>query len=99
MDEQQHVEPKFDPGQIVATKGAVFWVHEVHDRHLRVTECLSRHLNGDWGDVPDEDKALNDAALAAGDRLLSVYTVDGEVIWVITEADRSVTTVLFPSEY
>lgn len=92
-------QPKFEPGQIVATEGVVFWVHETNNRHLLVTECLIRHLNGDWGEVCEEDRGLNDLALAAGDRLLSVYAVDGKTVWIITEADRSATTVLFPDEY
>jgi hypothetical protein len=58
-----------------------------------------RHRSGDWGDVCDEDKKLNDEAVDGEGRILSAYTVDGEKVWVITEWDRSVTTVLFPSEY
>jgi hypothetical protein len=60
---------------------------------------LQRHCACDWGDVGDEDKAANDAALAHGGRLLSRYCANGAKVWVITEADRSATTILLPSDY
>ena len=61
---------------------------------------LSRHVTGDWGTVGDEDKKLNDAAVKDGTRILSAYqTSAGEKLWVITEADRSSTTILLPDEY
>jgi hypothetical protein len=61
---------------------------------------LRRHWRGDWGDVDAEDKAENDYSLMHDLRLLSAYTLaDGTRIWIITEADRSVTTILLPSEY
>jgi hypothetical protein len=62
--------------------------------------CLARHVTGDWGELEDEDRAANEAAVAEGTRLLSAYTVaSGEKLWVITEWDRSVTTFLLPEEY
>ena len=64
-----------------------------------VVDALWRHRAGDWGEVCREDAMLNDHALRYGERLLSVYAIDGERVWIITEADRSVTTVLYPSEY
>lgn len=62
---------------------------------------VSRHARGDWGDVCDEDKRLNDRARKDASRLLSAYTLmDGTTrVWIITEADRSATTVLLPDEY
>jgi hypothetical protein len=61
---------------------------------------LARHARGDWGDVDVEDWKANDAAVRDGDRILSAYkTLKGETLWVITEADRSVTTILLPEEY
>ncbi len=60
---------------------------------------LMRHAVGDWGDVCIEDKISNDAATHTGQRVLSAYQLFGQKIWIITEWDRSVTTVLFPSEY
>jgi hypothetical protein len=70
----------------------------------RLQACLQRHVAGDWGELDQEDKDANDAALTDGSRLLSAYLIDeanptkGKV-WIITEADRSVTTFLLPSEY
>jgi hypothetical protein len=61
---------------------------------------LAKHLAGDWGDVDAEDRRANDEALMYGDRLLSAYrTLRGVKLWVITEGDRSVTTILLPQEY
>lgn len=63
-------------------------------------DLLSRHVRGDWGDLPKEDREENNLSLAKGFRLLSSYrTTADEKIWVITEADRSVTTLLLPEEY
>lgn len=88
-------------GQVVATAGIGSWAKDNPEtRIVGIARSLQRHAAGDWGDVCDEDKKLNDDAAAGGEaRLLSAYTVDGEKVWVITEWDRSVTTVLFPSEY
>ena len=66
-----------------------------------VNASFVRFTSGDWGDLCEDDKALNEDALKDGDRLMGEY-VDKErgwKIWIITEADRSVTTILFPSEY
>ena len=60
---------------------------------------LERHRTGDWGDVPEEDARENEVAVRYGFRVLSSYRVAGERLWVITELDRSVTTLLLPSEY
>lgn len=70
-----------------------------------IADCLDRHLNGDWGDLCDEDKAMNDESVRMeneeemGWRLMSSYSIDDIKIWIITEADRSSTTILLPSEY
>lgn len=67
--------------------------------------CLRRHTNNDWGEMDEEDKEANNQALSQGTRLLSSYTDDRfpkngvATIWIITEADRSATTILFPNEY
>ena len=61
---------------------------------------MARHARGDWGDLCPDDTQANDEALSTGARLLSAYhTGDGRKFWIITEADRSVTTVLLPEEY
>jgi hypothetical protein len=85
---------KFPLGQIVITSNAAAILDSV-----AVTEGLRRHAAGDWGDVCPEDASLNDEALKAGDRLLSVYGNGERRFWIITESDRSVTTVLMPEDY
>ena len=60
---------------------------------------LTRHRSGDWGEVDAEDGTSNDDSVKNGNRLLSVYSISGEKVWIITEADRSTTTMLLPSEY
>lgn len=61
---------------------------------------LDRHRSGDWGDMSEGDKAENELSVQEGFRIFSAYhTTKGEKIWVITEADRSSTTILLPSEY
>ena len=89
---------RFSPGKIVMTRG----VHALFQQgRLNPVAYLHRHLNGDWGDLDDCDKQQNDAALASGeDRLFSSYQVAPSLqLWIITEWDRSVTTLLLPSEY
>lgn len=89
--------PKFSPGQIVATPGALAAMEEHQCPPLTL---LARHLAGDWGVLPAEDAQLNNEALKSDGRLLSSYPLGGDTrIWVITEWDRSVTTFLLPSEY
>ncbi len=62
--------------------------------------CFVRHLAGDWGEVDDEDRRANDMALETGRRILSAYTDRyGSCFWIITEADRSATTILLPGDY
>jgi len=61
---------------------------------------ISRHADGDWGDLDEHDRKANEYALEHGLRVLSAYTLgSGEKIWIITEADRSSTTILLPEEY
>ena len=89
--------PLFPLGQIVATPAAMAVLAEANDD---AAIFLARHVAGDWGDICLEDKSLNDAALTDGGRLLSVYrTSKGVTLWIITEADRSVTTILLPEDY
>ncbi|MFJ5483751.1 hypothetical protein [Pectobacterium actinidiae] len=90
--------PRFSPGTMVMTIGVA---NLVEQGRLNPRSYLRRHLSGDWGDLDDGDRRLNDAALASGeDRLFSSYQVDGDLsLWIITEHDRSVTTLLLPNEY
>jgi hypothetical protein len=91
------MKPKFQLGQLVATPGALRALEEAGQSPAFF---LEKHMSGDWGEVNDEDKRLNDEALVIGERLLSAYrTLKGVKIWVITEADRSSTCCLLPSEY
>ena len=93
---QVFLAPKFSPGQIVATPGALAALEE---HHCLPTDLLARHLSGDWGTVPVEDAQLNDQAVQSAGRLLSSYTIGPNTrIWLITESDRSATTFLLPSE-
>jgi hypothetical protein len=88
---------KFSPGQIVATPGALeaFTASGQSPR-----EFLQRHLSGDWGELSPEDIHENELSLQYGWRVLSAYTLStGVKLWIITEADRSVTTFLLPDEY
>lgn len=89
--------PLFKLGHTVATPGALDALETTGDNPA---DYLKRHIMGDWGDVCVEDKAANDADLANGGRLLSAYILsDDTKIWVITEWNRSATTILLPSEY
>jgi hypothetical protein len=82
-------------GQIVATRNA-------HDQlsHNVILLALARHCRGDWGDVCSEDWHANEEAMEIGERLLSSYcSPDGVKFWIITEWDRSITTILLPEDY
>jgi hypothetical protein len=89
--------PKFSLGQIVATAGAL---EVLSAAEQTPGEFLNRHLSGDWGELDREDIEENESSLKNGYRLLSAYrTKKGEKLWIITEHDRSATTLLLPSEY
>ena len=84
-------------GRIVATPGLLRLLAE---HQCSFMPFLQRHAFGDWGDLEHEDKLLNDLAVRTNERVLSSYRVtDLEKIWIITEADRSLTTMLLPEEY
>jgi len=88
---------QFPLGRVVATPGAL-------DALLIAGQTpavfLRRHVTGDWGEVDEHDRRENERSVADGCRLLSAYTLStGERLWLITEADRSSTTILLPSEY
>ncbi len=88
---------KFAMGLVYATNGALAAFEKTHERRL---VYLMRHSAGDWGDVSDDDRRSNILALENGLRLLSVFHLsDGTKIWIVTEADRSSTTILLPCEY
>ena len=90
-------QPLFDLGQLVATPGALAALEKTGQNAM---EFFSRHVGGDWGELPEEDKTENQFSLERGFRLLSSYrTIVGDKVWVITESDRSITTLLLPEEY
>lgn len=86
---------RFNLGRLVATPGALETL-----THENIFSLLARHSSGDWGEMSQDDMAANDLAVKdGGERVFSSYHVGGTKVWIITEADRSATTVLLPSEY
>ncbi len=94
---------QFSAGRIVTTTGAKSACNLAY-----MMQCLHRHMMGDWGVVDAEDQKTNDRAVKCGSRIISAYPIDSSkpckgfgdnTLWIITEADRSVTTFLLPSEY
>jgi hypothetical protein len=87
----------FPPGVVVATPAALEALQEAREDP---SAYLRRHLSGDWGDLDEFDKLQNESALENDYRILSAYTLgSGTRIWIITEADRSSTCLLLPSDY
>jgi hypothetical protein len=90
-------ELRFSLGQVVGTPGAL---HAFEEAGQHPAEFLSRHVSGDWGDLCEEDVTENELSVDQGFRILSSYELStGTKVWVITEADRSATTILLPDEY
>ncbi len=90
---------KFDTGQVVCTTNLQNKVG-ADNMDSVVSRVLARHVSGDWGDLSEEDKKANDKALKNGERIMSSYNTENNIrVWVITEWDRSVTTVLLPEDY
>ena len=88
---------RFTLGQTVITPGAE---EALQIAGQTAIEFLRRHMSGDWGELSDDDVRENELSLEQGFRLLSRYqTTKGEPLWIITEADRSATTILLPNEY
>jgi hypothetical protein len=95
MYQKSGIGPRFSPGQVVATPEVLNVIPR-----WEIMRALARHLRGDWGDCSSADSKQNDVALCCGERLFSVYHATNETkFWIITEADRSATTVLLPEEY
>ena len=91
---------RFPLGRVVATSDLLDALAETEDipQHV-IAGFVSRHVAADWGEVDAEDWQTNDRALREGDRLLSAYTSPGGIqLWIITEADRSATTVSLPED-
>ncbi len=100
--ERMTMKPKFQPGQVVATPGAL---EALAASGQTPDFFVAKHLNGDWGEVDEDDREANDQALADGSRILSAYrTLRGTKVWVITEAEgddgsRASTCILLPEDY
>jgi hypothetical protein len=89
------VSARFISGDVYSTPGAIERIPA-----NEMSAALVRHLSGDWGDLDQEDKSANERALVRGGRLFSAYSIEsGTKFWIITEADRSATTILLPEEY
>ena len=90
-------QPAFELGQIVATPGALAALKKAGQQP---GEFLTRHVHREWGELDDEDRRENEYSLEHGFRLLSAYKTNaGDRLWIITESDRSATTILLPEEY
>ena len=86
---------KFDIGRAVATHGVIERVNESD-----LFDSFLRHIGGDWGELCDQDRQANDLACQVGARITSRYSDRNHTwFWIITEADRSATTLLLPNEY
>lgn len=89
----------FPMGSLYITAGVHTWSEYTIDNAFLLAELLARHATGDWGDIAEGDKGINEQAIKDGSRIMSVYKLEDTTLWIITEADRSTTTVLLPSEY
>ena len=102
MSPNETTKAKFHPGQIVATPGAL---EALQDAGQQPQDFLVMHLSGDWGELDQEDRQMNEVALIDGSRLLSAYTTRrGQKLWIITEAaddhgKRASSCILLPSDY
>ena len=93
--ESKYANELFPMGRIMVTHGVQATIDATE---LLIAIC--RHAHGDWGDVSEQDRASNDMALSGGRRIASTFrSSDGTKFWVITECDRSYTTILLPNEY
>ena len=105
----RNVEALFSTGSLYATPGALEALEEARQQTQdwknspaeTAQELFNRHQCGDWGDLEDADKEENEVSIREGLRILSAYKLKatGQKLWVITEADRSATTILKPDEY
>ncbi|MDP1977627.1 hypothetical protein [Undibacterium sp.] len=94
----QHAQRRilFSAGRIVATTAMASYLCEIG---IETNSYLLRHLQGDWGDITPEDVIANNLAVQNGSRIFSAYVAMNRRFWIITETDRSATTLLFPEEY
>ncbi|WP_428718857.1 hypothetical protein [Undibacterium curvum] len=98
-DSSQQSNPiSFPLGKIVATEKALA---SLKNNHVLILDLLCRHQSGDWGIVHEEDRAGNNEAVRHGGAIISSYEIEPnrQIVWIITEANRSVTTLLLPDDY
>jgi len=89
--------PRLRLGRLLATPAAM---EALQEAGVSIFGLINRHARGDWGDVPEEDRLHNNLAAITSQRVLSGYLLPNrQMVWVVTEWDRSVTTVLLPSDY
>ncbi len=91
--------PRFDLGKLVMTSGIQDIINEKPSYQYELVNYLNRYLNEDWGDLCDSDKQMNEDAIKNNERILASYTTTGGNIYIITERDRSYTTILLRNEY
>ena len=89
----------FKLGKLVMTRGVHSKIKEDVDFAVGVLDAFERYQRCDWGNLCDEDNALNEQALKDGDRIFALYNIGKDKIYIITEWDRSLTTILLPEEY
>lgn len=87
---------RFPLGHVVATPGALALLEQ---HGANVWDFLFRHQQGDWGEIDQKDAAMNDHSADNSERTFSVYELGKDRIWIITEGDRTVTTILLPEDY
>lgn len=88
--------PVLNPGQIVLTTGAAKFIK---DNMINIQTYITRHINGDWGNLEEEDKAVNRQSLENKGMVMSFYTFDKGKLWIITDIGWQTTTILLPEEY
>lgn len=92
---------KFELGEVVCTPSVMLRVQQDGEFCAFIHRSFEKYVIGDWGDTCEENRETNERAIINGERIRAIYKYpgDGTTIWVITEWDRSVTTILFPNEY
>lgn len=90
---------KFETGKVCMTSGIDRAINEEKHYYKELINCFEKYLTGDWGDLCEEDKKLNEDAIINNERILGAYPTSKGRIYIITERDRSYTTILFVSEY
>ena len=90
---------KFSLGKLVMTRAVHDKMNSDIDFAIGVLESMEKYRSCDWGDLSESDQAENEHALKEGERIFALYNIGNEKVYIITEWDRSVTTILFPYEY